>query len=112
MSTRHDLDLKAFEVILKTEKTKIEKNIALLKAELSSIVDEDEIDDVEGIAGLEIDNTNDQALLQKLESEMSEINTALNKIALGSYGICERTGKPIPVARLNANPTARTLVNE
>lgn len=112
MSTRHDLDLKAFEAILKTKKTKIEKNIALLKAELSSIADEDEIDDVEGIAGLEIDNTNDQALLQKLESEMSEINTALNKIALGSYGICERTGKPIPVARLNANPTARTVVGE
>jgi DnaK suppressor protein len=112
MGLRNDIDLKAFETILKTEKTKIEKNIALLKAELSSIVDEDEIDDIEGIAGLEIDNTNDRALLQKLESEMSEINTALNKIALGTYGICERTGKPIPVARLNAIPTARTIVGE
>lgn len=112
MSTRHDLDLKAFETILKTEKTKIEKNIALLKAELSSIVNEDEIDDIEGIAGLEIDNTTDQALLQNLEAEMAEINAALNKIALGSYGICERTGKPIPVARLNVNPTARTVVGE
>lgn len=112
MSTRHDLDLKAFEAILKTEKAKIGKNIALLKAELSSIVDEDEIDDIEGIAGLEIDNTNDQALLQKLETEMSDINAALNKIALGTYGICERTGKAIPVARLSANPTARTIVGE
>lgn len=112
MSLRNDIDLKAFETLLNSEKTKIEKNIALLKAELTSIVDEDEIDDIEGIAGLEIDNTNDQALLQKLESEMSEINTALNKIALGTYGICERTGKPIPVARLNAIPTARTIVGE
>lgn len=112
MGLRNDIDLKAFETLLKTEKTQIEKNIALLKAELNSIVDEDEIDDIEGIAGLEIDNTNDQALLQKLESEMSEINAALNKIALGTYGICERTGKPIPVARLNAIPTARTIVGD
>lgn len=112
MSTRHDLDLKAFEAILKTEKTKIEKNISLTKAELNGIVNEDEIDDIEDMAGLEINNTTDQALLQKLEAEMAEINAALNKIALGSYGICERTGKPIPVARLNANPTARTVVGE
>lgn len=112
MSLRNDIDIKVFEALLKTEKTKIEKNIALLKAELNSIVDEDEIDDIEGIAGLEIDNTNDQALLQKLESEMSDINGALNKIALGTYGICERTGKPIPVARLNAMPTARTIVGD
>lgn len=112
MSTRHDLDLKAFEAILKTEKAKIEKNISLTKAELNGIVNEDEIDDIEDMAGLEINNTTDQALLQKLEAEMAEINAALNKIALGSYGICERTGKPIPVARLKANPTARTVVGE
>lgn len=112
MSTQHAIDLKAFEIILKNEKTRVEKNIALLKAEINSIGSEDEIDDMEDMAGLEIDNTNDQALLQSLEAELKEINEALKRISLGTYGICEKTGKPIPVARLNAIPTARTIVGE
>ncbi len=111
MSTRHDLDLKAFEAILTAEKTKIQKNIALVKAELNSIGSEDEIDDVEDMAELQIDNTTDQALLQNLEAEIVEIDAALERIATGSYGICEKTGKRIPVERLKANPSARTVVN-
>lgn len=111
MSTRHDLNLKEFEAILKTEKTKVEKNIDMIKAEVNSIASEDEIDDVEDMAELEIDNTSDQALLHQLENEIVEINAALDRIALGTYGICEKTGKRIPLERLRANPSARTVVS-
>lgn len=111
MSTRHDLNLKEFEAILKTEKTKVEKNIDMIKAEVNSIASEDEIDDVEDMAELEIDNTSDQALLHQLENEVVEINAALDRIALGTYGICEKTGKRIPLERLKANPSARTVVS-
>jgi DnaK suppressor protein len=41
------------------------------------------------------------------ERQLKEIDDALERIALGSYGICERCGKPIPPARLRAVPTAR-----
>ncbi len=112
MNPRHDIDIKAFKTILLSEKNKIEKNIDLLKAELSDIAAEDEIDDMEDMAGLEIDNRTDQALLLTLQTELSEIEAALGRIDAGNYGICEKTGKPIPVARLRANPIARTLVNE
>lgn len=112
MSTRNDLNLKEFETLLKTEKTKIEKNIGMIKEEVNSIGSEDEIDDVEDMAELQIDNATDQTLLHKLEAEVKEIDEALKRIAEGNYGICEKTLKPIPLERLMANPTARTIVIE
>lgn len=110
MSTRHDLDLKEFEMILKSEKTKLEKNRALIKVELNSIGMDGELDEILDMAELEIESTTDHMFLEKLEAEIAEINAALNRIVLGTYGICEKTGGNIPVERLRANPTARTIV--
>lgn len=112
MSTRHDLDLNAFEAILKAEKAKIEKNIALIKVELSSIGMDGELDEILDMAEIEIENSTDHMLLEKLETELDEINAALNRIALGNYGICEKTNQPIPIERLKVNPTARTIVGK
>ncbi len=111
MGTRHDLDLKEFETILKAEKEKIEKNIDMIKAELDSIGSEDEIDDAIDMVELQIDNINDHAILQQLEAETDEINAALGRIQAGTYGICEKTHKYIPIERLMANPSARTIVD-
>jgi RNA polymerase-binding transcription factor len=44
------------------------------------------------------------------KQQIDEIDAALERIALGIYGICERCGKPIPAARLRAVPTARVHV--
>jgi DnaK suppressor protein len=44
------------------------------------------------------------------KQKIEEIDRVLQRIALGTYGICERCGGPIPVARLRALPTARTHV--
>ena len=41
---------------------------------------------------------------------LTEIDDALNRIETGTYGICEGTGKPIPKARLEAQPWARYSV--
>lgn len=112
MSARNDLDLKAFETILLSEKTKIEKNIELIQVELNSIGMDDELDEILDMAEIEIENSTDHILLEKLEAEVEEINAALNRIYLGTYGICERTGKNIPVERLRVNPSARTIVIE
>lgn len=111
MSTRNDLDLKAFEAILLSEKAKIDKNIELIKVELNSIGLDGELDEIMDMAEIEIENSTDHTLLEKLEAEREEINAALNRIALGTYGICEKTGEPIPVERLKVNPSARTVVN-
>jgi DnaK suppressor protein len=40
------------------------------------------------------------------KQQIDEIDRALQRIALGTYGICIRCGEPIPLARLRALPTA------
>ena len=110
MHTRNDLNHKVFEKILLADKERIISNIASLKAEIDALVIEDGINDVEDLAELQIDNTSDQALLHRLETELVEVNAALNRIKSGVYGICEKTAKKIPIERLIANPSARTIV--
>ncbi|MDO9305614.1 MAG: conjugal transfer protein TraR [Sulfuricurvum sp.] len=110
MHTRNDLNHKVFEKILLADKEKIISNIASLKVEIDALVIEDGINDVEDLAELQIDNTSDQALLHRLETELVEVNAALNRIQSGVYGICEKTAKKIPIERLIANPSARTIV--
>lgn len=45
-------------------------------------------------------------LENQLKRELKEIETALNKIKKGTYGICERCDKKIELARLQAKPQA------
>ncbi|WP_159501931.1 TraR/DksA C4-type zinc finger protein [Microbacterium sp. 18062] len=42
--------------------------------------------------------------------EIEEIDAALARIADGSYGVCIRCGRPIPIERMRARPTAVTCV--
>ena len=44
------------------------------------------------------------------QAALYEVDAALKRIEDGSYGICELTGKPIPLARLVAIPWARYCV--
>ena len=46
-------------------------------------------------------------LVEKDRGLLREINPALAKIQLGTYGICEGTGKPISKPRLEAQPWAK-----
>ncbi len=50
------------------------------------------------------------AILSELESRLIEVISALAKIetANGTYGICETGGEEIEMARLVANPAAKT----
>jgi RNA polymerase-binding transcription factor DksA len=52
----------------------------------------------------------DLAILERLESDLAEIEAALQRLDEGTYGIDENTGEPIDPARLDALPTARTNV--
>jgi len=49
-------------------------------------------------------------IADKLEKQLSEVKAALDRIAKGKYGICEVSGEPIEIKRLEANPSARTCV--
>lgn len=65
------------------------------------------------MADLGTDNYEQEFALGLMDSErkiLHEIDHALNRIAEGTYGICEGTGEPIPKARLEAQPWARYCV--
>lgn len=66
------------------------------------------------MADLGTDNYEQEFALGLMDSErklLREIDEALVRIEEGTYGVCEGTGKPIPKARLKAQPWARHCVD-
>lgn len=45
-----------------------------------------------------------------LEKQLQDIIAALTRIEKGTYGMCAICGKEIPLARLQANPSAKTCL--
>ena len=50
------------------------------------------------------------ALVEDARHQLAEVDAALARLDDGSYGRCEVCGEPVPPARLEARPTARTCV--
>lgn len=47
-----------------------------------------------------------------LQGELAQVDRALARIMAGTYGVSEVSGSPIPRERLDALPSATTLVDE
>jgi RNA polymerase-binding protein DksA len=65
------------------------------------------------MADIGSDNFEQEFTLELMDSErklLKEIDDALRRIELGTYGICEGTGGQIQKARLQAQPWARYCV--
>ena len=50
------------------------------------------------------------ALVRQAEHRLAEIDAAVARLADASYGSCESCGRPIPLERLAARPSARRCV--
>ena len=59
---------------------------------------------------LNVERERDLALSAQAMGAVDEIDKALAKIELGTYGICEKCGEPIPRERLRALPYAALCV--
>jgi len=51
-------------------------------------------------------------VLQHADLELLELEAAVKRVDLGSYGQCEACGQPISEARLEAIPTARFCIED
>jgi RNA polymerase-binding transcription factor DksA len=51
-----------------------------------------------------------RSLASSLRDQLDEVEHALAKFPLGTYGVCERSGEPIPEDRLEAMPATRVCV--
>lgn len=49
----------------------------------------------------------DQSLLERVRSDLDDVDSALRRLEEGSYGHCEACGEPIADERLEAMPAAR-----
>jgi DnaK suppressor protein len=51
-----------------------------------------------------------EALMEQLDKLLAQVKKALARMGLGTYGICERCGRPIDKARLKTMPMADLCV--
>jgi len=70
-------------------------------------IGEDTADREDVAASLDNFETNDSTTTS-LRTQLNEVEWALEKIAKGTYGVCEVGGEQIEEDRLEANPSART----
>lgn len=105
-----------FKLKLLAEKATLEKELAKIGKKDSSApggweatsgsMDIDAADENEVADKLESIDEN-VGIVNNLEKQLSEVNDALERIKKGTYGLDEKTGEPIGLDRLQANPSAR-----
>ena len=98
--------LEKYKGILSKERTEILKELAI---ERNSVV-YNEQGDIVDIAESQISNTILSSISDLDQSKLKDIDIALKKIDNNNYGLCEGTGKRIPVERLNHIPWARYTI--
>jgi len=55
--------------------------------------------------------TTNEGIVTELEERFNNVKDALERIKKGTYGVCENCGAKIPIARLEANPSAATCID-
>ena len=99
------------------------KRLEALREELqasSAVAAERDRQDVTGNGALDIadlgeiatERQNDQALHHVTENRLRTVERALQKIAEGTYGLSDASGKPIPQERLQKAPEAIYTLEE
>ncbi len=106
-------EIDRFKARLENDRQRVSAHLGDLRQQLAS---PQEASDPEGD---QVDDATEVYTNEEIESEIErdqdqlrEIDNALGRIAEGTYGVSEVSGKPIPVERLEALPTATTLVGE
>jgi RNA polymerase-binding transcription factor DksA len=98
---------------LADERRAIEARIASREGDIMDTVrDEEGVGDSDDEAQLLYDRE-DGIVSNELDTQqLEQVKKALARIDAGTYGLSEVSGKPIPLARLEAVPSATTLVSE
>ena len=104
----------AREVLL-AEQARAQQRVAALErefaglAEAASSAGTDDEHDPEG-ATLAFERQHAAALLETTREQVAAIDAALQRLAAGRYGVCDRCGRPIGEGRLAARPSAPTCI--
>jgi RNA polymerase-binding transcription factor DksA len=110
--------LKAQRDALEAERARLLGQATRLEDEAHQLIEEAEMGDVqfddEGGEGdtMVVERERDLALSAQARQTVEDIDAALARITVGSYGYSEMSGRPIPRERLEAIPWATVLVEE
>jgi RNA polymerase-binding transcription factor DksA len=112
-STLSPEQLARFRKKLLDEQRAIEARISSRQGDIMGTVrDEEGVGDTED-EGQRIYDREDEIVSDELdEQQLAQVRKALARIDAGTYGVSEVSGKPIPLARLEAVPSATRLTNE
>lgn len=83
--------------------------VAEIQAAQSDVATDDEHDPEGATIAYERERT--VALVRQADEHLAEIDRALERLEIGSYGVCELCGTEIAPARLEARPVVRTCIN-
>jgi RNA polymerase-binding protein DksA len=99
---------------LRARQTELQEKLARLDAEAQDI-DEDNRPKYSNHPADEamelLDRAGRDAIARVLMNDMVQVDRALDRLANGSYGLCEDCHQPIPPKRLEARPTATLCVS-
>ena len=111
-----NLDIQHFKTLLEAEKARLEKELQGIGKKdtpdgvtwQASQKEGEEVSDLDDVPSAIESYSNAADVIGVLETELHEVNHALQKIEDGTYGICEVSNDLIELDRLEANPAART----
>jgi DnaK suppressor protein len=101
--------------LLLAERARAEERVAALEREFAGLAEAasaggtDDEHDPEG-ATLAFERQHTAALLEQAQAQVAAVDAALERLAGGRYGVCDRCGQPIGEDRLAARPAALTCV--
>ena len=102
--------------VLEAERGEVLRRIDALDVEFDEVVaatrdaNADDEHDPEG-ATIAFERSQVSALARQAREHLAEVDAALARLAADAYGTCERCGRPIGDARLEARPTARLCID-
>jgi DnaK suppressor protein len=113
-----DVDLAYWKGRLEEERTRLEGELGEMEREVAESADP--LDPTRGGVGNHFaDDATEMeqqetalSLRRNAERLLGQVNHALERVAAGTYGHCERCGKVIPVERLEARPYATLCVED
>ena len=103
-------ELNFFKTELEEKKIKIQKNLHITSSELSSN-SSNELKDEGDHASHELENSTNTAIILEQSKTLKQIDRCLNKISIGTYGVCNLCDENIDVARLKVKIFAEYCIS-
>ncbi len=113
---RSDLNLAHFRGLLIEERKRLEEELEQVRnrhTDMDNALPEEGEggdEDTADLASAMMDKELDLSVEDEIEDLLNQVDRAFQKFEEGTYGICDVSGKPIPVNRLEAIPYATLTV--